>query len=1318
MADINENPESPSNAAGSTDVIAVQRICLDFQSRAGAYRRRLLAFLEKHRHELDLSEAEDLAGAYLGRVWPPEVPSNLIVSNASFDQFGRWLIRPPVDGPNASSYAAAGLAPAFSAYRKKGRLVVDSFHAVLHVPPRPFEVRVSAEVCIDPIDTYMTSADLDTLSALPSPRKAAAERLGLWIKCIDWLQKLVQLDRVAFRYHAFEATRDGHLRFFIHGKLKTKDLRRRIGAMLLAAPLSASQSVDRWDPQPEQRPPFVLLGELARFDVATDRAAGVASKNRRSNQTRCAPNANGKIALTVKVEDVDQLIEERAIPNEGFLVSAVGGDLKPLNNERRAIERLRKGQSHNPYLADWLFDIQNAAYPQSIPDRLTEREPSRPLNTDQRAAVNKSMAADDCCPIQGPPGTGKTTVIAETTEQTVHAGGRVLIASQTNVAVDNVLAQLTGCPEIRPLRVGKTERVEPEFRRFLEENVVPLWFSAIALNCVGRMQERDGELHRQRMAEEAFSHLQQILRRAEESRAQLTTCEQQLRKLGQQGQAQQKAKLRAAAESERLLRRRQALTDLVTWMDSGVGPPSVELIADTPAAKALVKAAEKLQHALMDNEWELPWLPRHGSLSPQAALNGLHVARLALRAVPALETSLAEAEALCKGSRSVDRSSQASQLRELQAEREQLLTSEREEDLARVAGINRELNHLRGERWSAVCRSIRQHLGELFQGPSPRELDELTSSLGPDRKWTDAIQAVQAFGDRLRKGIQSSLDKASPRIRELIANAVQRLDARAEAARTQAGARENALSELEQQISTAAERLEQATTDLRECELRWSQAWPEVCVDLETPETAPAMAPAQLQAREGKFRDWLDQHTARLGRSQRWRPILEEWVQRLGDPASPNRQSLRSQYVRHANVVGLTCNEAGQRDFYDHPDFEPFDVVIIDEVSKATPPELLMPMLLGRKVILVGDPRQLPPMIREHEASYEEAVAEGLIIAEDFGRFRKLVTSSYFAELFQAAPDSLRQALVITYRPHSQLRNLTNQFYDDKLVSGPDEETLDRRRQHHLCIRDIRGGWFLEKHQHVLWADSTKDHRGRFVREQQHGSSKANALEVELVAQTLLRLNGALRERGYGPPRRAVADGSHAKISVREWAEQSMPSAAPETIDDLFAKKRVKLNGHASRADDHVHAGDTLELDARKAVAVITFYGAQIRAIRQRIQQIQGDTPDSLAAIDLRSNTVDRFQGMEQPIVLVSLVRARPVLRGGEYVRNYQRINVALSRAQELLVIIGSERTYRDALVELPSMDGGSTKQVPVYRNIYELVKRYGGRRYANQLIR
>ena len=49
-----------------------------------------------------------------------------------------------------------------------------------------------------------------------------------------------------------------------------------------------------------------------------------------------------------------------------------------------------------------------------------------------------------------------------------------------------------------------------------------------------------------------------------------------------------------------------------------------------------------------------------------------------------------------------------------------------------------------------------------------------------------------------------------------------------------------------------------------------------------------------------------------------------------------------------------------------------FDTVIMDEASKATPPDLVLPLCFGRKSIVIGDHRQLPPMLNEQD--FKEAL--------------------------------------------------------------------------------------------------------------------------------------------------------------------------------------------------------------------------------------------------------------------------------------------------------------------------------------------------------
>lgn len=81
--------------------------------------------------------------------------------------------------------------------------------------------------------------------------------------------------------------------------------------------------------------------------------------------------------------------------------------------------------------------------------------------------------------------------------------------------------------------------------------------------------------------------------------------------------------------------------------------------------------------------------------------------------------------------------------------------------------------------------------------------------------------------------------------------------------------------------------------------------------------------------------------------------------------SDPTNKSLEKALALSANIVGMTCNRAAAYDFRDMT--ETYDVAIIDEVCKATLPEILSPLIISRKAILLGDPRQLPPVFCSEE---------------------------------------------------------------------------------------------------------------------------------------------------------------------------------------------------------------------------------------------------------------------------------------------------------------------------------------------------------------
>ena len=89
-------------------------------------------------------------------------------------------------------------------------------------------------------------------------------------------------------------------------------------------------------------------------------------------------------------------------------------------------------------------------------------------------------------------------------------------------------------------------------------------------------------------------------------------------------------------------------------------------------------------------------------------------------------------------------------------------------------------------------------------------------------------------------------------------------------------------------------------------------------------------------------------------------------------------------------------------------------------------------------------------------------------------------------------------------------------------------------------------------------------------------------------------------------------------------------------------------------------------------VGVIAMYADQVAAIRQRIAN---SSLDLRWREQIKIGTVDSYQGKENSIVLVSLVRDNPRGTIG-FLRKENRVNVALSRAKERLVIFGARRMF------------------------------------------
>jgi len=1241
-------------------------------------------FLRQFGEARGLAPNRPALDAYLDEVWPSRIPNTLYAANAGMDPHAashlrELLLRPACEGPQAARPAVGGYALGLQVYRRKGKLAVRRLEVTPHVPPRHFERRLSAPIIWDDPDAFMGGPDFEALAGIPFQRARTNDRLGEWRRYLEWKERMVRADQTRVPFGAWRWTGETKLAFLV----RERDLSKRLAGLELGAtaePPPEEEAAEAGGAKSGRRrrdPEVTALGE-----VESVRALGRGDVR--------GPDDWGDVKLTPEHrlvelrldEDTAQAIRRRDLPAQGVLVSSLKGDLAPLRNQSAGVSRLQANQGFAPRLADVIFDGEAISVPVAIPD-LPDVPAGRTLNPGQREAVAKALAAHDLCLIQGPPGTGKTTVIAEICLRATRDGKRVLVASQTNLAVDNALARLSDVPWVRPLRVGAPDRVDEEFKDLLADRVVDRWFASIADHCRGRAAAAVREEAALKDRDDAVAAMARALADHEVGATAAARAREEAdrARVERDSAASSRAAAREALDAR--ARRAELLEALARWAGGdGVLPPGA--------------AAE-------------PW-PVAAPVPAGLAATGSIASELAAQRsrLPGLEAVL-EALVAVEGGEPSDLGT-AEELRALRAEKRALVDSDEEADMRRLRAVNGRIKELERGGWNRVTGALGRAARDAWPEGQPRPIAVLVDALAPSSDTAESLLAARSLVEAERA--------AAAEAAEAIARSVERWRTLCGAARQEREAARHDLERAEEDLAKAEAALEGAREaarrgedEVRAARARWDRSWRAVW-----PESAPAGP--QVEAVELAGRAAAHARTAsaaRLERAGRWRTVQAEWCQRLSSATDADREHLEALYIRHANVVGMTCNEAGKSTTWRAPGFRPFDIVIVDEVSKATPPELILPLLLGEKGVLVGDHRQLPPLFRER-GSFGEAAEEGEIATEDLARFRRMVTASLFEELFERAPEACKATLWTQYRMHPDIMDATNQFYEGRLEAGPDREQLAAARRHHLTATAAGGGRLLTPAQHLVWVDTSRKPDGGRAWEEQRGSSKVNLLEVEVVAATLVRLGAALAERGYGPTRELHVAETDAGRTWREIARDTWPDLPAETLDDLFAERRVRVDGRAQQPGGAAHAGARVELRAQKEIGLITLYGAQLKALRCRLDRARRQHRVAFAAMELRTNTVDRFQGMEKPIVILSLVRAKkgPL---GAFVREFQRINVALSRARQLLVVVGAEETWKRVEVPLPPIDGGPPADVPAYHNILELARRTGGRRLARQVL-
>ena len=228
----------------------------------------------------------------------------------------------------------------------------------------------------------------------------------------------------------------------------------------------------------------VLTTELAQTDdlVGQERVISIPSGGRLTGTV--AAVAFNKILLNVTFGDASRL------PRRGELAINTLAAQRALERQSAALDAVLYDRAESERLKGIIIDPRTAEPVEEVEDVVPT---SDDFDEEKKEILAKALGVQDILAIEGPPGTGKTKLIAEIVVQWLkrHPGHRILLSSQTHIALDNVLERITetGLP-LEMIRIGRSDetRISDLGQKLLLEKRVEAWIKEVRKAAEADMQ--------------------------------------------------------------------------------------------------------------------------------------------------------------------------------------------------------------------------------------------------------------------------------------------------------------------------------------------------------------------------------------------------------------------------------------------------------------------------------------------------------------------------------------------------------------------------------------------------------------------------------------------------------------------------------------------------------------------------------------------------------------------------------------------------------------------------------------------------------------
>ena len=926
-----------------------------------------------------------------------------------------------------------------------------------------------------------------------------------------------------------------------------------------------------------------------------------------------------RFSLYFKLNDANNNISNKQkdiIQKCKYIVYDNRAEKAKIRRQEDALNNFYSGFVKNPYLSTYLFN------PEQLDSVQTNYEDwvwyLDSLNEKQKEAVRKAVSSNGVFLLQGPPGTGKTQVIAETVAHLVKKGKKVLISSETHKAIDNVFERLPKIAEIVPIRLIPSSNDKKKDNAFDPEFLVDNLYLNIATNMRKAIDRYKNFRKNKEEFSDEFAKLKLLKSKVDKSQKVLEDANKEINHLEIQSK---KLNSEISSLGDKL---DEFKIDLDIYRRTKRHIDNDNLRPEEDVKREIILSyRQKIQSLFVPEQFaknvDLGDLVKN--------INNIKIDEIER------ETAVIDPKA-----------------------NQTILEIKRNDIKAKMASCRDDFDEVIPEK-KEEYESLKKQLINV-----KKEIDEAGSSNFGDLKLSHIFEyayLVENVND-----IKKQVIELKQQIQKTKNEFIEKVISESEKVETGFSNYEKQIAELKTKVKHLNDSIIEIqdrddVKDVQNSKYKLEKQLNMFFKEFEISEPYSNVDEALGIIKE-KWDELEQNFTKKEAENKEKIPMYEKISRYLSkkDVIDSDRRFFTKDIFENANVFGITCTsndrftsnnlEAISEYSLDEINLKTIgiDVVIIDEVSKSSFIDLLIPILYGKTVILVGDHRQLPPIYEFSKLRNEdfEGLDEEIINPEINKKFTKLNEECFFKTLFEKIPDSYKTMLVQQYRCHEDIMRVFNHFYQGQLRLGWVGQ--NNQKQHNIKLIS-NGRSIIEPNKHIYFVNckqtETRD---------QDSTSIYNFGEARVVAELIRKLNDYFKQN---PDREKLSIGV-----ICTYGDQA------KQIKDSLRREQVKT--------------DAFRNDAEKMIV----------------------------------NTVDDFQGDERDIIILSTVRNPENYAHSNpgFILAYQRINVALSRARRLLIMVGN-RKYLETkgVINLPAVNGNpdnDQNNFRVYEEILSTIECYG----------